>query len=112
MRQEDGPRPYVPSSPYSPDHRSPNDPLVGDQHPWDVGMPDRGHGTNFWAYRSFVDRLPNEGGFLGASSMATLRQFLPESERYLHSASWDHHDNSVNYWDATSPITSTALRDW
>lgn len=40
-----------------------------------------------------VDRFPNEGGVLGCSTPATLRQFLPENERELWSFSWDHHDN-------------------
>ncbi len=111
MQQEDGTRPYWPSSPYSPDHQAPNSPLLGDQHPWDVGMP-KGRGTNFWAYRTFVDRLPNEGGFLGASPLATLRQFLPAPDRYPRSPSWEHHDNSVNYWHPTTPITYQAVRDW
>jgi beta-mannosidase len=50
-------------------------------------------GADWWEYRTFVDRFPNEGGVLGASSPATLRQFLPENERYLLSPSWEHHDN-------------------
>ncbi len=111
MRQEDGTRPYWPSSPFSPNHQEPNNPLVGDQHPWDVGMP-RGHGADFWAYRTFVDRLPNEGGFLGASPLATLRQFLPVGERRLRSLSWEHHDNSINYGHPTMAITYQAVRDW
>ena len=113
MRQEDGTRPYWPSSPFSPDHQTPNDPLVGDQHPWDVGMSDKVYGSDFWAYRTFVDRLPNEGGFLGASSPATLRQFLPEGERYsavaLLGASRQQHATSS---DPATPFTYQAVRDW
>ncbi len=83
---------YWISSPSSPDiTKLPNDPTVGDQHPWHVslGQP----AADWWAYRNRVDRFPNEGGVLGASSPATLRQFLPEAERFPLSLSWDHHDN-------------------
>lgn len=98
-------RPYWPSSPYSPNYGAPNDPTVGDQHPWDVTL--RLNYEDFWAYRDFVDRFPNEGGVLGASSPATLRQFLPEGERSLRSFTWDHHDNTVNFW---KPGTGVAYR--
>jgi len=111
LDREDGTRPYWPSSPYSPGHRDPNDPLVGDQHPWGVGMPQE-HETDFWAYRTFVDRLPNEGGFLGASPLATLRQFLPANERHPRSPSWEHHDNSVNYRQPSEGVAYRAVRDW
>ncbi len=80
------------SSPSSPDFKEPNDPTVGDQHPWNVSLGTAG-GADWWAYRDYVDRFPNEGGVLGASSPATLRQFLPPSEQHLLSPSWDHHDN-------------------
>ncbi len=82
------------SSPWSPDYRHPNDPLVGDQHPWKVSIFDGG-GADFWQYRDFVDRFPNEGGVIGVSMPATLRQFLPENERRLFSPSWQHHDNPL-----------------
>lgn len=83
---------YWISSPYSPDYKSPRDPTVGDQHPWKVSLQMPG-GADWWEYRKMVDRFPNEGGVLGASSPATLRQFLPENERYMLSPSWEHHDN-------------------
>lgn len=82
------------SSPWSPDYADPNDPTVGDQHPWEVSIMDTG-GADFWKYRACVDRFPNEGGVLGASSIATLRQFLPEGERSVLSPSWQHHDNPL-----------------
>jgi beta-mannosidase len=82
------------SSPWSPDFRHPNDPTVGDQHPWNVSILKPGP-ADWWHYRGFVDRFPNEGGVLGASSPATLRQFLPERERELLSPSWRHHDNLI-----------------
>ncbi|HEX2950026.1 MAG TPA: glycoside hydrolase family 2 protein, partial [Armatimonadota bacterium] len=107
------------SSPYSPDYKSPNDPTVGDQHPWEVSLGT--HGPDWWHYRSYVDRFPNEGGVLGMSSLGTLQQFLPESERYVGSPSWDHHDNpfarlsrtpdalgrtyeSVQFWTGRDPM--------
>ena len=43
-------------------------------------------------------RDSNEGGVLGASSPATLCQFLPANEQYIRSMSWEHHDNVVSYW--------------
>jgi beta-mannosidase len=124
VQQEDPATPYWISSPYSPDYRRPNDPTVGDQHPWAVSLGTAG-GADWWEYRSYVDRFPNEGGVLGASSAATLRQFLPESERYLRSPSWDHHDNpfacqdlqpgdpghaysTVELWTGRDPLTM----DW
>jgi len=86
---------YWPSSPYSDNHEDANSPLTGDQHPWGVSL--GSDGPDFYAYRQNVDRFPTEGGFLGASSPATLRQFLPKDEQYVRSISWDHHDNSFWY---------------
>jgi beta-mannosidase len=94
VRQEDPSTLHWMSSPWSPDYRHPNDPTTGDQHPWGVSILTPGP-ADWWKYRTFVDRFPNEGGVLGASSPATLRQFLPERERYLLSPSWDHHDNPL-----------------
>lgn len=91
---------YWISSPYSPDYENPTDPTVGDQHPWGVSLRQDGP-TDWWAYRTYVDRFPNEGGVLGASSPATLRQFLPEGQQYLNSPAWDHHDNPY----AMQPLT-------
>ena len=82
------------SSPWSPDYKHPNDATAGDQHPWEVSIFDP-NGADFWKYRFNKDRFPNEGGVLGASSPATLRQFLPENERYILSPSWHHHDNPL-----------------
>ncbi|MCX7598731.1 MAG: hypothetical protein N2512_07650 [Armatimonadetes bacterium] len=91
---EDPSKEYWISSPFSPGYKHPNDPTVGDQHPWGVSIIDPGP-ADWWKYRTYVDRFPNEGGVLGCSSPATLRQFLPENERYLLSPSWDHHDNPL-----------------
>ena len=91
---------YWISSPYSPDYESPTDPTVGDQHPWGVSLRQDGP-TDWWEYRNYVDRFPNEGGVLGASSPATLKQFLPENQQYINSPAWDHHDNPF----AMQPLT-------
>ena len=95
VKTEDPSRPYWPSSPFSPDHEFPNSPVVGDQHPWDVSL--GAHVENFWGYRSDVSRFPNEGGVLGASTPATVKQMLPEGERRLHSPAWVFHDNACNF---------------
>ncbi len=87
------------SSPWSPDYKQPNDPTMGDQHPWTVSM--EAGAADFWKYRTNIDRFPNEGGVLGMSSPATLKQFLPESERALFSMSWNHHDNPFAIHDST-----------
>jgi beta-mannosidase len=83
---------YWISSPHSPDYMEPNDPTVGDQHPWGVSILEP-YGADFWKYRQYVDRFPNEGGVIGVSSPATLRQFLSADQRHLLSPEWDHHDN-------------------
>ena len=98
VTEEDPSKLYWISSPWSPDYKSPRDPTVGDQHPWKVSLQEPG-GADWWHYRDYVDRFPNEGGVLGASTPATLRQFLPENERYLNSPSWQHHDNENARFD-------------
>ncbi len=96
VERNDGSRPYWPSSPWSPGGSHPNDPTVGDQHPWFVGLgPAKG---DFWAYRADESRFPNEGGVLGPSTLKTLREMLPESERHVGSRTWHHHDNTQNSW--------------
>jgi beta-mannosidase len=100
---------YWPSSPYSENYEDPQSHITGDQHPWEVSLGK--DGMNFYAYRNYVDRFPNEGGFLGASSPATLRQFLPKDEQYIRSLSWDHHDNLVNFW-GDSDITYKTTEFW
>jgi beta-mannosidase len=100
---------YWPSSPYSENYEEPNSRITGDQHPWNVSL--GSDSTNFYAYRNYIDRFPNEGGFLGASSPATLRQFLPKNEQYVRSISWDHHDNFVNFW-GYSDITYKTTEYW
>ncbi len=84
---------YWISSPFSPDRTvSPRETTQGDQHPWMVSIGQTG-GADWWEYRTDDSRFANEGGVLGCSTPATLRDFLPENERYLLSPSWEHHDN-------------------
>jgi len=109
VRREDPSRPYWPSSPYSTGLRRPNDPTTGDQHPWHVTLQE--NGPDFWAYRSDVSRFPNEGGVLGATSPATLRQFIPEGQRHLFSPVWEFHDNACNYW-GEGGICYRIFRHW
>lgn len=108
VAEEDPSRPYWPSSPYSTNHRDPNDRTTGDQHPWNVSL--QGEGPNFWHYRGDVSRFPNEGGVLGATSPATLRQFIPENEMYLLSPTWEFHDNACNY--AVDKLCYDIVRHW
>jgi beta-mannosidase len=110
LREEDPLRPYWPSSPFSPGNQKPNDPTVGDQHPWATTL--GADGADFWAYRRYVDRFPNEGGVLGASSPATLAQFLPEGERRLRSFTWEHHDNAANFWNEDPGVTYRLVDLW
>lgn len=84
---------YWPATPYSTGTRQPNDPTTGTQHPWHVFLGEKG--PDFWEYRKDRSRCAVEGGILGASSPATLRQFLPEGERSITSRSWDFHDNTT-----------------
>jgi beta-mannosidase len=100
---------YWASSPYAENYEQPNTPFTGDQHPWGVSL--AGDGPDFYAYRHYVDRFPNEGGFLGASTPATLRQFLPKDEQFVRSVSWDHHDNEVNFW-GDKDVTYSAIEFW
>lgn len=96
---------YWPSSPYSENLENPNSPYFGDQHPWSVSLNFMGSdGPNFYGYRNHQDRFASEGGFMGASNIKTLQQFLPKNQQYVHSISWDHHDNAfwkpenMTYW--------------
>lgn len=93
IHHEDPSRPYRPSSPYSSITETPNSPIYGDQHPWGVTLDD---GPDFWKYREYIDRFAIEGGVFGTSTLATIRQFLPDGQEYIHSKSWDYHDNTFN----------------
>ena len=110
LKEEDQNTLYWPSSPFSSDYESPNSPLVGDQHPWNVCLGKEG--PNFWAYRDYVDRFPNEGGVLGSSTPATLKQFLPDKDRFINSFCWQHHDNLSNYEKEEVGITYRMIDYW
>lgn len=99
VKEEDPTRYYQPSSPFSPDHEDPRAMHVGDQHPWFIGFFD----TDYRKYRAIEPRFPNEGGFLGPTSLPTMLACLPENQRFLHSFAWDVHENSIALWDEPSP---------
>lgn len=104
---EDPGRYYQPSSPFSPDHLEPNQDDVGDQHPWQVGFAN----LDFRDYRKMICRFPNEGGFLGPTSLPTMRACLRPGHEHLHSFSWQVHDNSVDSWhEPSSPDKIT--QEW
>ena len=107
VRQEDGSRPYWPSSPWSADGAHPNHPRSGDQHPWNVSLGDAK--GDYWHYRRDNSRFPNEGGMLGPSTRKTLEQILPPAERHLGSRTWVHHDNPQNTWRG-EPLLDHLLR--
>jgi beta-mannosidase len=94
MQREDPTRFYWPSSPYSPDNEFPNADHVGDQHPWIVGFLDTPSWMNFQRFRDLTCRFPNEGGFLGPTSLPTARACLAEGQEQMHSFSWRLHDNT------------------
>ena len=83
---------------------------MGDQHPWNVML--KKDSTNFYKYRTYVDRFADEGGILGASSISTLKQFLPEKEQYVRSFTWEHHDNLVSYFINDLGLTYQMTDDW
>jgi beta-mannosidase len=110
MKEEDPYRFYWPSSPYSENYEPPNSTITGDQHPWGVSL--QKDSTNMWAYRKYVDRFPNEGGVLGASSPATLHQFLPSNGQFICSFSWDLHDNLMNFVTDKRGVIYKFVEDW
>jgi len=106
INQEDPAKYYQPSSPYSPNHQSPTAHDVGDQHPWALGFFD----IDFRKYREMICRFPNEGGFLGPNSLATIKEALPEGQRHAGSISWQAHDNSIDSWTAPSCTDNMTLQ--
>jgi beta-mannosidase len=91
LKQEDGTRFYQPSSPFSPDHDSPNRDDRGDQHPWSVGF----QNTDFRDYRKMICRFPNEGGILGPTALPTVRACLEPGQEAIKSFAWEVHENSI-----------------
>ncbi len=82
---------YQPSSPWSPDFSHSNNNFIGDQHPWDIGFGNK----DYYIYRRFECRFPNEGGTLGSTSLPNTMNCLSEDDRYLHSFDWEFHSNSI-----------------
>jgi beta-mannosidase len=107
LRQEDPGRYYQPSSPYSPDHLSPNQHNAGDQHPWGIGFGN----TDFRGYRDMICRFPNEGGILGPTSLPTVRACLGRGAQRPGTLEWESHDNSINYWGPHG-ATDRMLEQW
>ncbi len=105
LDEEDGTRYYQPSSPFSPEHKHPARDDIGDQHPWSVGFTN----TDFRDYRQMISRFPNEGGFLGPTSLPTMRTCLGKmstkgspftSENAAPTSfAFEIHDNSFAYND-------------
>ncbi|OGV77617.1 MAG: hypothetical protein A3K19_08995 [Lentisphaerae bacterium RIFOXYB12_FULL_65_16] len=107
LADEDPTRYYQPSSPFSPDGQFPNRDDIGDQHPWSIGFGN----TDFREYRKMACRFPNEGGFLGPTSLPTLLACLPEGQRQVQSFAWQVHDNSVDSWGEPS-YPDGILKQW
>jgi beta-mannosidase len=108
VQEEDGTRYYQPSSPYSPDHQSPQAWHVGDQHPWSVGF----QNTDFRDYRQMSCRFPNEGGILGPTALPTVRVCLPKGQDVPGSFAWRLHDNGVQFWGNGRPYPDLMLEQW
>lgn len=96
LRRLDGTRPYIPSSPYSPDRNlNPQDPLQGDQHIWH-------HGTPFTAdvYLKSEARFPSEIGHLSCPDLQTVVDMLAEEHRWSpDNRAWDEHFGSLYDWN-------------
>ena len=108
LKEEDGTRFYQPSSPFSPDHVTPNDDHCGDQHPWSIGFGD----TDFRKYRAMTCRFSDEGGILGPNALKTVRACLPKGMDRPGSFAWEYHDNSVSYWGGGTPFPDSMLEQW
>lgn len=77
--------------------------VTDDQLSWRVLLGN--NSTNILVLKDYMDRFPNEGGVLGTSSPASLRQFLPSDEQFLRSFSWDLHDNTKNFTTDKEGVT-------
>ncbi len=105
--REDGTRHWQPSSPWSPDGKTPNDDTVGDQHPWSLGFND----TDFRKYRLMACRFPNEGGVIGPNSLPTVRECLLPGEDRPWSFAWQQHDNTIAHCFDPCP-TDRQVMQW
>jgi len=107
VREEDPTRFYLPSSPYSPDLRTPGDFHAGDQHPWGVGM----WNPDFRLYRTYDCRFPNEGGWLGPTALPTMRACLEGGPETVTSFAWQIHENAIESWQEPG-IPQTQFELW
>ncbi len=112
LQRIDPTRPYWPSSPYSSREIEPNASYTGDQHPWGVSINDADSPEDFWKYRRYGDRFPNEGGVLGISPLKSLRSFLKGEEQKARSFAWEHHDNTVSFWRTQSGVGYAMVEKW
>ena len=109
LNVEDPARFYQPSSPFSPDHRPPNEDCSGDQHPWSIGFGD----NDFRKFRNMTCRFPNEGGILGPTSLPTLRTSLAGSVEKTGGFAWELHDSALSAWSGIPPYSpDKMLADW
>ncbi|MCL2815448.1 MAG: hypothetical protein FWD23_12680 [Oscillospiraceae bacterium] len=106
LKEEDPHKYYQPSSPWSPDWEYPNADHTGDQHPWNIGFGN----FNFFEYRTYGCRFPNEGGLRGPGSLPAVRACLDEGEEYMHSFSWQVHENSIDDFGDSS--ADKMVREW
>jgi len=92
-RELDPSRPYWPSSPYG--GEEPNSPDVGDRHLWNVGDPPLPADKRvvFSDYAHDTGRFVSEFGILSATSVETLKSFIPPEEMSPHSDTWRYHQN-------------------
>ncbi len=114
LQKEDGTRYYQPSSPYSPELQFPNQDDLGDQHPWSVGFAN----TDFRDYRQMACRFPNEGGFLGPTSLPTMQACLDGNtspfntqDGAVSSFAFEIHDNQIAHLDNHTQA-DIALDQW
>ena len=54
-------------------------------------------------------RFPNEGGVLGSTSLDNIEDCLEPGQRYLHSFSWDIHDNMLEGWKPGTSSDASVL---
>ncbi|MCL2096311.1 MAG: hypothetical protein FWH10_05325 [Oscillospiraceae bacterium] len=107
LKEEDPFKYYQPSSPWSPDFVYPNDDYTGDQHPWNIGFFD----FDFFKYRTYECRFPNEGGLRGPNSLPAVAACLEDGEKYMHSLSWQVHENSIDDWGPGSSA-DLMVKEW
>ncbi len=108
LKQEDPSRYYQPSSPYSPDHLHACMDECGDQHPWSVGFTN----LDFRDYRKMDCRFPNEGGFLGPSSLPGVLSCLGAKQKFIGSHDWQAHDNSIASMGGNHSYTDNITDFW